>query len=140
MGKPTSDRITVSTNITKPVELVWDRYTRPDHITQWNFASPGWHCPRAESDLRTGGRFSSRLEARDGNMGFDLGGTYTSVRPQESLAYTTDEGRTFEVRFNKNGDGTREDVAFDAESQNLVEMQRGGWQAILGNFKKYVEG
>ena len=136
----TSKRITVSTDIAKPVADVWDRYTKPEHITQWNFASPEWHCPRAESDLRTGGRFSSRMEARDGSMGFDFGGTYTSVKPNESLAYTMDDGRTCEVRFSTRSFGTRIDVAFDAENQNPVEMQRGGWQAILENFKKYVEG
>lgn len=75
MSKPTSDRITVSTDIAKPVDQVWDRYTKPEHITQWNFASPEWHCPRAENDLRTGGQFNSRMEARDGSMGFDFGGT-----------------------------------------------------------------
>ena len=138
-GMSTDNRITITTGINKPVEHVWDRYTKPEHITQWNFASPEWRCPRAENDLRTGGRFNSRMEARDGSMGFDFGGTYTSVKTRESLAYTMDDGRTCEVHFSKSGDGTRVDVAFDAESQNPVEMQRGGWQAILGNFKKYAE-
>ena len=140
MSTSTSTRVTVSTVVNKPLSHVWDRYTAPEHITQWNSASDDWHCPRAENDLRTGGRFSSRMEARDGSVGFDFGGTYSEVKPQEKFAYTMDDGRTCEVRFDREGNGTKVTVTFDAETENPVEMQRGGWQSILDNFRKYAEG
>jgi uncharacterized protein YndB with AHSA1/START domain len=118
---------------------VWKYYTEPAHITQWNAASDDWHCPRAENDLRVGGRFSSRMEARDGSMGFDFGGTYNAVLPNQRFAYTMDDGRTAEVGFTRDGNDTKVTVSFDAESENPVEMQRGGWQAILDRFQAYAE-
>ena len=135
----TLPRVTVSAEVVKPLEHVWTCYTEPQHITQWNAASDDWHCPRAENDLRVGGHFSSRMEARDGSFGFDFGGTYTEVKPNELIAYTMDDGRTCEVRFAKDGGGTQVTVSFDAETENPVEMQRGGWQAILDRFKAYTE-
>lgn len=135
----TATRITVTTHIIKPIAQVWKCWTDPTHITQWNAASDDWHCPRAENNLRVGGRFSYRMEARDGSFGFDFGGTYTSVNPQEQYAYTMDDGRTCEVRFAAEGGGTAVTVIFEAETENPVEMQRGGWQAILDRFKGYAE-
>lgn len=137
MSTPT--RITVSSHIARPLEQVWDRWTDPQHITQWNAASDDWHCPRAENDLRVGGRFSSRMEARDGSMGFDFGGTYTTVEPQARIGYTMDDGRTCDTQFTPRGEGTDVHVAFDAETMNPVDMQRQGWQAILDRFKGYAE-
>lgn len=139
MSTTTPTRVTVSAHVAKPVEHVWNHYTDPKHITQWNAASPDWHCPHAENDLRTGGRFSSRMEAKDGSFGFDFGGTYTSVKPHERIDYAMEDGRNVEQLFAKDGDGTRMTVTFDAETENPVEMQRGGWQAILDNFKAYAE-
>ena len=139
MSSATSTRITVSAIIARPVSHAWKYWTGPEHITGWNAASDDWHCPHAENDLRTGGRFSSRMEARDGSAGFDFGGTYTEVQPQEKITYTMDDGRKCEVLFAEDGNGTRMNVTFDAETENPVEMQRSGWQAILDNFKKYAE-
>jgi uncharacterized protein YndB with AHSA1/START domain len=131
--------ITVAAVVKAPVEKVWDCFTLPEHITQWNFAVPEWHCPSATNDLRTGGRFSSRMEARDGSMGFDFSGVYTEVRPQQHIAYTMDDGRKATVDFTPAGTTTKVTTSFEAESQNPVEMQQGGWQAILDNFKRYAE-
>lgn len=135
----TLPRITVTAQVAKPLAQVWSCYTEPEHITQWNAASDDWHCPRAENNLRVGGRFSYRMEARDGSFGFDFGGTYTSVKPQEHFAYTMDDGRNCEVHFAAEGGGTAVTVIFEAETENPVEMQRGGWQAILDRFKGYAE-
>jgi uncharacterized protein YndB with AHSA1/START domain len=131
--------ITVAAAVNAPVEKVWDCFTLPEHITQWNFAVPEWHCPSATNGLRTGGRFSSRMEARDGSMGFDFSGVYTEVRPQQHIAYTMDDGRKATVDFIPAGTTTKVTTSFEAESQNPVEMQQGGWQAILDNFKQYAE-
>ena len=106
---------------------------------QWNSASPDWHTPRAENDLRTGGKFSSRMEAKDGSFGFDFGGTYDEVRPHEYIAYTLGDGRRVSITFTSNGNETHISETFEAESMNPVEMQRNGWQAIMDNFRKYAE-
>jgi uncharacterized protein YndB with AHSA1/START domain len=139
MSTPTATRVTVSATINKPVADVWTYYTEPKHITQWNAASPDWHSPRAENDLRVGGRFSSRMEARDGSVGFDFEGTYTAVKNNAHFAYAMGDGRKVEVSFAPAGNSTKVTVIFDAETENPVEMQRGGWQAILDNFKAYAE-
>lgn len=131
--------VTVETTIKAPVEKVWQLWSAPEHITKWNSASEDWHTPRAENDLRTGGKFSSRMEARDGSMGFDFEGVYDEVKPNESIAYSMADGRKVKVTFSGNGNETKVTETFDAEDTNPVEMQRGGWQAILDNFKKYVE-
>src|SRR5688572_27224532 len=131
--------VTVETTIKAPVEKVWQLWSAPEHITKWNSASEDWHTPRAENDLRTGGKFSSRMEARDGSMGFDFEGVYDEVKPNESIAYSMGDGRKVKVTFTGNGIETKVTETFDAEDTNPVEMQRGGWQAILDNFKKYVE-
>jgi uncharacterized protein YndB with AHSA1/START domain len=132
--------ITVEAHISAPVEKVWQFWTEPEHITQWNFASDDWQCPRAVNDLRVGGSFSSRMEAKDGSAGFDFGGTYTNVVPHQHIAYVMGEsGRTAEVTFTPEEGGVRVVVTFVAETENPIEMQRAGWQAILDNFKKHVE-
>ena len=131
--------ITVESTINAPVEKVWEYWSKPGHITQWCNASDDWHTPRAANDLRTGGNFSSRMEAKDGSMGFDFGGTYDEVREHEYIEYTLGDGRKVKIYFTPDGGSTKVVESFEAESTNPVEMQRGGWQAILDNFKKYTE-
>ncbi|MCW3089485.1 MAG: polyketide cyclase [Ferruginibacter sp.] len=131
--------ITIETTIQAPVEKVWEYWQKPEHITQWATASEDWHTPRAENDLRTGGKFSSRMEAKDGSMGFDFGGTYDEVRPNEYIEYTMGDGRKVKVTFTPQGHATRIVESFEAEDTNPIEMQQGGWQSILDNFKKYTE-
>jgi uncharacterized protein YndB with AHSA1/START domain len=139
METATRTSITVQNTVNAPVEKVWEYWSKPEHITKWNAASDDWHSPRAENDLRTGGKFSSRMEAKDGSMGFDFGGTYDEVKTNELIAYTMSDGRKVVVNFTKDGERTKVIETFDAEETNPIEMQRGGWQAILDNFKKYVE-
>ena len=131
--------ITVQTTVNAPVGKVWRLWSEPEHITKWNSASEDWHTPRAENDLRTGGKFSSRMEAKDGSFGFDFEGEYDEVRDNEYIAYTMSDGRKVTVDFTADGDATRIVETFDPESENPREMQQGGWQAILDNFKKYAE-
>jgi uncharacterized protein YndB with AHSA1/START domain len=131
--------ITVQATVNAPAEKVWKTWTDPKHIVKWNNASPDWHTPRAENDVRVGGKFLSRMEAKDGSMGFDFGGTYDAVKPNEHIAYTMGDGRKAKINFKEQGNSTHVDVTFEAENQNPVEMQRGGWQAILDSFKKYTE-
>ncbi len=133
------DPITVETIVQAPLEKVWEFWSQPEHITKWNAASEDWHTPRAENDLRTGGKFSSRMEAKDGSMGFDFGGTYDEVKEHELIAYTMGDGRKVRVVFTPMGDKTLVSETFDPESENSREMQQGGWQSILDNFKNYVE-
>ncbi|MEP7264566.1 MAG: SRPBCC family protein [Bacteroidota bacterium] len=131
--------ITIESTITAPVEKVWKLWSTPTDICKWNSPSPDWHTPFATNDLRVGGRFSSRMEAKDGSMGFDFGGTYDEVKTNETIAYTMDDNRTAKINFEPKGASTKVTIAFDAEEVNSIEMQRGGWQAILDNFKKYAE-
>ena len=131
--------ITVENTVNAPLEKVWEAWTKPEHIMQWNHASDDWHSPRAENDLRTGGKFSARMEARDGSMGFDFSGVYDEVRNNEYIEYTMGDGRKVKVTFTAEGDKTKVIESFDAEDTHSHEMQRSGWQAILDNFKKYTE-
>jgi uncharacterized protein YndB with AHSA1/START domain len=131
--------ITVENNVKAPVEKVWDFWSSPEHIKQWNTPSPDWHTTRAENDLRVGGRFSSRMEAKDGSVGFDFSGVYDTVKKHELIEYTLDDNRKVVVKFTANGNETYVVVTFEAEDINPVEMQQGGWQAILDSFKKYAE-
>lgn len=131
--------ITIETTVKAPVEKVWKFWVSPEHITKWNSASDDWHTPKAENDLRTGGKFSSRMEAKDGSFGFDFGGVYDEVKIHEVIAYTMGDGRKVKIIFTANGNETKLTETFEAESENPIEMQRGGWQAILDNFKKYTE-
>lgn len=133
------EKITVEAAIKADINKVWEMWNQPEHITKWNQASEDWHSPSSENDLRTGGKFKTRMEAKDGSMGFDFGGTYDEVVTNDTIRYTMDDGRTVSVKFTQDGDTTRVTETFEAEEINSVEMQRTGWQAILDNFKKYVE-
>lgn len=135
----TQSNITVKATINAPVEKVWEYWTKPEHIMQWNNASDDWHTPRAENDLRVDGKFVSRMEAKDGSMGFDFGGVYDEVKENELISYTMDDGRKASVKFSGDGNKTKVTETFEAENMNSIEMQKNGWQAILNNFKKYTE-
>lgn len=132
-------KITVSTLVHAPVETVWKCWNEPGHVTSWAFADPSWHAPHATNDLRVGGKFTTRMEARDGSMGFDFEGVYSEVEPLARIAYTMADGREVSVDFETVGDDTRVTEVFDAESENPEEMQRAGWQSILENFKRHAE-
>lgn len=131
--------ITVEATVNAPVETVWNAWTSPEHIVKWNCASEDWHTPKAENDVRTGGKFMSRMEAKDGSFGFDFEGIYDEVKVNEIIAYTLGDNRKVRITFNGNGNSTAISETFEAESTNPIEMQKGGWQAILDNFKKYTE-
>lgn len=131
-------KITVETNVHAPVADIWKAYTRPEDIKQWNTASEDWHTTQARVDLRVGGEFSSRMEAKDGSFGFDFAGTYTKIVPNELIEYTFGD-RLGIVAFVATENGVTVSVTFDAESEHDVEQQRQGWQAILDNFAKHVE-
>lgn len=133
------EKITVQSLVNAPVEKVWAYWSAPEHITKWNNASDDWHTPSAKNDLRTGGQFSARMEAKDGSMGFDFGGTYDEVKTNELIAYTLGDGRKVKVVFTKEGNATKVVETFEAENIYPAEMQRAGWQSILDNFKKYTE-
>jgi uncharacterized protein YndB with AHSA1/START domain len=131
--------IQVESLVKAPVEKVWNFWTKPEHITRWNNASDDWHTPYAQNDLRTGGKFLSRMEARDGSFGFDFGGVYDNVIIHELIEYTLGDGRKVLVHFTGLGNETKLVEIFEAEVINSIELQKVGWQAILDNFKKYVE-
>lgn len=131
-------KITVETIVHAPIAAVWKAYTSPADIVKWNAASDDWHTTRASVDLRVGGSFSSRMEARDGSFGFDFAGTYTAVTPNRRIEYSFGD-RTATVDFAEAAEGVRVTVSFDAETTHSVAQQRTGWQAILDNFKRHVE-
>lgn len=131
--------ITIETTVHAPIEQVWKAWTTPEHIVQWNAASDDWHTPRAENDLRVGGTFKSRMEAKDGSMGFDFEGAYTAVRDQELIAYKMADGRKVEVTFQQVGGSVQVVETFDPETVHPIEMQREGWQSILNAFKRHTE-
>ena len=133
-----TQKIKVSTTINTPVEKIWDSYTNPKHIVNWNFADPGWHCPGAENDMRVGGTYKARMEARDGSFGFDFEAVYTEITKGKHFTYEFG-GRIATVQFKDEGNQTLVTVSFDPESENPVDLQKAGWQAILDNFKKYTE-
>lgn len=132
-------KITIETTVAVPVKQAWELWTLPEHITQWNFASDAWRGPTAQNDLRAGGRFSARMEAKDGSMGFDFGGQHDRVTLHQQIDSTMEDGRKMSVVFSADGDKTRVVEIFEAEETNSVELQRDGWQTILNNFKKYAE-
>ena len=134
-----NNAITVEATIQAPLAKVWECYTTPEHIIRWNAASEDWHTPSAENDLREGGKFSYRMEARDGSMGFDFWGIYDQVVPMEIIEYTMGDGRKARVLFSGSEAGTRVTTTFEAEQENSAELQQAGWQAILDNFRKHVE-
>jgi uncharacterized protein YndB with AHSA1/START domain len=131
--------VNIETTVNAPVNKVWETWSKPEHITKWATATDEWHTPRAENDLRTGGKFLSRMEAKDGSAGFDFGGTYDEVRPNEYIEYTMGDGRNVKTNFKEENGKTHITQSFEAEETNPVEMQRTGWQTILDNFKKYTE-
>jgi len=139
MSTTTHTAITVEATVNAPIEKVWELWNNPADIVKWAAASDDWHTTRSENDLREGGAFVSRMEAKDGSFGFDFGGVYDTVKTNEVIAYTMGDGRKVEVLFTGAGNSTKITETFDAESENPIEMQRGGWQAILDNFKKYTE-
>lgn len=131
--------ITVQVNVQAPIEKVWQYFNEPAHIMQWAHASDDWHAPRAENDLRTGGKFSTTMAAKDGSFSFDFGGVYTNVENHKLIEYTLGDDRKVKVAFSPEGGGVEVVEIFEAEDTHSIEMQQGGWQAILDNFKKYTE-
>ena len=132
-------KITVETVVNASLKRVWDAWNTPSEIQQWNAAQDDWHTTRSSVDLREGGRFSARMEAKDGSEGFDFEGTYTRVVPQKTIEYRMDDGREVTVNFAARADGVAVTNIFDAETENPPELQRAGWQAILDNFKRHME-
>ncbi|MFO1470176.1 MAG: SRPBCC family protein [Turneriella sp.] len=132
-------KVHIEATVGAPIQKVWDFWNKPEHITKWNFAHESWHCPSANNDLRVGGKLQSRMEAKDGSFGFDFEGTYDEVENLKKIAYTIADGRKVITHFADLGGKTQIATEFEAESQNSVEMQKGGWQSILDNFKKYTE-
>jgi uncharacterized protein YndB with AHSA1/START domain len=131
--------ISIQVVIKAPVKKVWKFYTEPEHIKQWNQASGDWHTPKVENNLKPRGKFTFRMEARDGSFGFDFSGTYDEVKINQLIAYTMDDNRKVKVTFTDTITETKVTILFDAEKTNSIEMQREGWQTILNNFKKYTE-
>ena len=134
-----NQKIIVKATVDASTEKVWQHWNEPKHITQWNHASDDWHTPHAENDLRVGGKFLSRMEAKDGSFGFDFEGVYAEIISLKKIKYTLEDGREVENTFNENGEMTDILTKFDAENENPIEMQKDGWQAILNNFKQYIE-
>lgn len=132
------ERITVRTTVSADKTKVWNAYTEPQHITKWNFADPSWHCPSATNDLKVGGKYVARMEAKDGSHGFDFDAVYTEINPGENFTYEF-FGRFATVEFKDKNGLTEISVTFDPETEHSIEMQRIGWQSILDNFKKYTE-
>ncbi len=140
MENPMSaSQIQIETVISAPVAKVWAFWTEPRHIIMWNFATPEWQCPSASNDLTVGGKYSARMEAKDGSFGFDFEAIYDEVIDQKKLVYTLGDGRKVTTNFEGLADTTRIITVFDADKENSEEMQRSGWQAILNNFKNYTE-
>lgn len=132
-------KIQIEAIIKAPLSRVWNNWTEPNHITKWNFAVPEWHCPTAVNELKVGGMYKARMEAKDGSFGFDFEAIYDEVIPQKKLTYTMSDGRRVTTSFEPEGDKTKVTTVFVAEMQNPIEMQKQGWQSILNNFKKYSE-
>ena len=132
-------RIMVKATVNSPVAKVWEAWNTPGDIMQWNAADPSWHTPSSENDLRTGGKFKNRMEAKDGSFGFDFEGTYDKVELHKEITYTMSDGRKATTLFAEQDGKTKIQTTFDAETENDPELQKQGWQAILDNFVKYVE-
>lgn len=139
MGTTKPTRVTIQAVIQAPVDKVWTYWTEPEHITKWNQASDDWHSPWAEHDLREGGKFVTRMEAKDGSAGFDFEGVYDVVEHHKQISYTMPDGRKVDIYFTGKGNETEMVEIFDAENMYLVDYQQAGWQAILDNFKTYAE-
>lgn len=134
----TTEKITIKATVSAEKQKVWDYYTLPEHITKWNFADPSWHCPSATNDMRVGGRYVARMEAKDGSFGFDFDAVYTDVNPGSSFTYEFG-GRYATVTFHETNGQTDVTIVFDPENENPIEMQQAGWLIILNNFKNYTE-
>ena len=132
-------KITIDAMIDAPIDRVWQAYSTPADITQWNFGSDDWCCPRAEVDLKVGGNHKARMEAKDGSFGFDFEAVYEEVVPRKALTMAMSDRRKVRTTFETVGGKTKVTTSFDAETQNSIAMQRDGWQAILNNFKRHVE-
>ena len=139
MDTPTFKQITVETIVNAPVDKVWKYWINPEHVVKWNSASDDWHTPTAKNDLRDGGEFMYRMEAKDGSFGFDFGGKYDNIKTKELITYTMGDGRKVRVEFKPEGNKTRVTETFDAEETNSLELQKTGWQNIMDNFRKYTE-
>lgn len=131
--------ITIKSIVNAPIDKVWKLWTETEHIKKWNNASADWYTPHAENDLRVGGAFHSRMEAKDGSFGFDFGGIYDEVKTNELISYTLGDDRKVKITFSVHDNKTKVVETFEAEDTNPIEMQRDGWQAILDHFKNYVE-
>ena len=132
-------KVTVEITINKPIDQVWDMWTTPEHIMNWNFATTEWHCPRAVHELKVGGKLKYHMAAKDGSMAFDYVGTFSSVVEKELLEHTLEDGRKVSVMFDDKEGKTLVKESFEVEDENSIDTQRQGWQAILDNFKSYVE-
>ena len=139
MEPASNTKITIETTVNAPVEKVWEYWTKPEHVVKWNNASEDWHTTKAENDFRVGGTFVSRMEAKDGSAGFDFTGVNDEIKDHEYIGYTIGDGRKVSIKFTGDGNKTAIAETFEAENTNSIEMQKGGWQAILDNFKKYTE-
>ena len=131
--------ITVKATVNVPVEIAWKFWTKPEHITQWNYANDDWHTTWAKNDLKVGGKFISRMESKDGSVGFDFSGVYETVRPYEMIEYVIEDGRKVKITFAAFDKITNIIETFEAETVNSYELQNRGWQSILDNFKRYAE-
>ena len=136
MSKPV---ITVEAIVNKPITTVWECWTKPEHITKWCFASDDWHAPNSTSDLKVGGKLSTRMEAKDGSFGFDFWGIYNDIKTNEKVGVVLGDDRKWDTYFSVVDGDVKVVEEFEAESENPIEMQQAGWQMILNNFKKYVE-
>jgi len=134
-----TEKITIVAVANAPIAKVWKAWTTPGDIMQWNFADPSWHTPSSENDLRVGGKFKNRMEARDGSFGFDFEGVYNTIEHHKEITYTMGDERKATTLFSEQNGKTTIQTTFDAETENDPEFQKQGWQAILNNFLKYVE-
>ncbi len=134
-----SKTITIDTLVKSNAEYVWNSYTEPKHVMNWNFASNDWHCPKVENDLKIGGTYLARMEAKDGSFGFEFKAVYDEIVPWEKISYTLEDGRKVTTLFENIDNGIKVTTTFEAENQNPLDMQKAGWQAILNNFKNYTE-
>jgi uncharacterized protein YndB with AHSA1/START domain len=132
-------KITIQAVVAADRQKVWNCYTQPEHITKWNFATDTWHCPAASNDMRVGGKYLARMEAKDGSFAFDFEAVYNEIVDGEKFTYTMPDNREIQVSFEKMDDKTRVTVTFDPENVNPVDLQRDGWQSILDNFRRYAE-
>jgi uncharacterized protein YndB with AHSA1/START domain len=133
-----TNKINVTATINADTKKVWDYYTQPEHIIKWNFADPSWHCPTVTNDIKVGGRYVARMEAKDGSFGFDFDAVYTDICQGEGFTYEFG-GRQANIELKETNGQTEVAITFDPETENPIELQRNGWQAILDNFKQYTE-